>query len=406
VRSEKRMLIGGVPYGYDNVGDEAILACIVDACREVCPHGEITVLTGKPQETAQRLGVNAVKLKLGAKKGKFVWDRDLLSAFLHSDIFIWGGANGLSDYPQMSLKMVLLSKLLGKKVMIYAVGLEPIRHTSHPNQSWRRWICRVADTLLKKEGRFQELYEGVRTAVLRLCIRLVCNRVDLITVRDAESVALLQEYGVRKPLLVTTADPALLLQDGASALPKMEFAKANGVIGVCVSSQQPPPSEGKKAIAQVLDSLVQKYGVWILFIPMNPQTDSLLMHQIRAVQVEKGKTLVLEGEHTPQDVLAIVRQTDLILSSRLHLLILAVLANTPCIGLSRGSKIDRFLTRARLPKGGDVRTINPFHLQEVCERTWRNRQQIREQMRRVLGDMQQAARKNQDLLAVLVNGGF
>ena len=404
----KRILIGGVPYGYDNLGDEAILACIVDGCRRVCPEAEITVLTGKPQETERRLGVRGIEFLLGEKRGQFAWSRDLVRAFRDTDLFIWGGANGLSDYPQMSLKTVLLAKVLGKKVMLYAVGFDPLRHQFHPNRPWKRWVSRAADTLLGRPGRFQSFYEDVRTGVIRLCLRVVCNRVDLITVRDSESGALLREYGVQRPPLKVTADPTTLLLDGepdVRPLRALPPADGGGLIGVGISSQQAPPPAVQKGFAQALDYLVQKFGVRILFIPMNPQTDQVLMGEIRERMKEKKKAENLKGGITPEELLPTIRRTDLIISSRLHLLIMALVCNVPCVGLSRGGKIDNFLHRIGLEAAGDVREIDASRLRKACEQTWLDRTRIRERMWKALGDMREAARKNHVLLAALLNGG-
>lgn len=403
-----RILIGGVPYGYGNLGDEAILACIVEGCRQVCPEAEITVLTGKPSETGECLKVRAVRLRLGDGRGEFAWSREMLHAFWENDLFILGGANGLSECPQMPLKMVGMAKLLGKKVMLYGVGLDSIRHQFLPNRPWKRRLCRAADTLLGRSGRFQSLYEDARTGLIRWCLRVVCNRVDLISVRDAESAALLREYGVQTPPLHVTADPALLLDEEADNHPAGALAplERKDLIGVGISGEQAPPPPVQKAIAQVLDYLVQKYRVRILFISINPYTDPGLMGEIKGYMEERQAAEILMEPLTPAKLLTILRHTELIISSRLHLLLMAFVCNVPCVGLSRGRKmkIDKFLHRLGLEVVGDVREIDASRLRQACEQTWLDRTRIRDPMRELLCDMRQVARKNRSLLAALVHG--
>lgn len=404
----KSILIGGVPYGYGNLGDEAILSCIVQGCRQVCPEVEISVLTGRPSETERYLKVRAVPLRLGEGPGEFAWSRELLRAFWEHDLFILGGANGLSECPQMPLKMICMAKLLGKKVMLYGVGLDSIRHQFLPNRPWKRRLCRAADTLLGRPGRFQSLYEDARTGLIRWCVRVICNRVDLMSVRDAESAALLREYGVRTPPIHVTADPALLLDREADnhpvgALPPLE---RKGLIGVGISGEQAPPPPVQKAIAQVLDYLVQRYRVRIIFISINPYTDPVLMGAIRDYMEERQEAEILMGQLTPEKLLRILRQTDLIISSRLHLLLMGFVCNVPCVGLSRGRemKIDKFLHRLGLEAVGDVREIDASRLRQACEQIWLDRTRIREPMRELLCDLQQVAQKNHSLLAALVRG--
>lgn len=401
-------MIGGVPYGYGNLGDEAILACIVEGCRQACPEVEITVLTGKPSETEECLKVRAVPLRLGGGRGEFAWSRELLHAFWENDLFLLGGANGLSECPQMPLKMVCMAKLLGKKVMLYGVGLDSIRHQFLPDRPWKRRLCRAADTVLGRPGRFQSLYEDARTGLIRWCLRVVCNCVDLISVRDAESAALLREYGVQTPPLHVTADPALLLDGEADSHPAWALAplERKGLIGVGISGEQAPPPPVRRAIAQVLDYLVRKYRVRILFIPINPYTDPVLMGEIRDDMEERQEAEILMGQVTPAELLPILRQTDLIISSRLHLLVMAFVCNVPCVGLSRGRKmkIDKFLHRLGLEAVGDVREIDASRLRQACEQTWLDRARIRDPMRELLRDMRRMARKNHSLLAALVRG--
>ncbi len=56
-KKAQKILIGGVPFGRDNVGDEAILECIVSIVRSVCPDSEIWVSTDDREATEKKLKV-------------------------------------------------------------------------------------------------------------------------------------------------------------------------------------------------------------------------------------------------------------------------------------------------------------------------------------------------------------
>ena len=56
-----KILLGGVPLGCDNIGDEAIIAGVVKMLKESIPGVELTVATADPA-TAANLGVNVVPL--------------------------------------------------------------------------------------------------------------------------------------------------------------------------------------------------------------------------------------------------------------------------------------------------------------------------------------------------------
>ena len=54
-----KVLLGGIPLGCDNIGDEAIIACVVKMLKASLPDVELTVATADPA-TAARLGVAVV----------------------------------------------------------------------------------------------------------------------------------------------------------------------------------------------------------------------------------------------------------------------------------------------------------------------------------------------------------
>ena len=107
-----KILLGGVPFGRNNVGDEAILECVVKIVREICPAADITVSTDDPAATAKKLNVKTVQL--------FGFDppysRALMEQTLReNDVFIWSGATGLSDYPEIPLDMLSIAHLAGTR---------------------------------------------------------------------------------------------------------------------------------------------------------------------------------------------------------------------------------------------------------------------------------------------------
>ena len=83
-----------------------------------------------------------------------------------------------------------------------------------------------------------------------------------------------------------------------------------------------------------LIAAVRKSGVRVLGIPMNPKTDRALLERL-GVDCIPGTT--------PEAVAAAAATCDVVLSSRLHLLILAANVGTPILGIARGSKLANWL---------------------------------------------------------------
>ena len=78
---------------------------------------------------------------------------------------------------------------------------------------------------------------------------------------------------------------------------------------------------------------------------MNPKTDRALMERI-GVECIQGTT--------PEAVMEAAAKCDVVLSSRLHLLILAANAGTPGLGIARGSKLANWLSNFGRTVEGDV----------------------------------------------------
>ena len=79
---------------------------------------------------------------------------------------------------------------------------------------------------------------------------------------------------------------------------------------------------------------VRASGARVLGIPMNPKTDRALLARL-GVECIAGDT--------PEAVLDAAAGCSAVLSSRLHLLILAANVGTPILGIARGSKLANWL---------------------------------------------------------------
>ena len=117
-----KILISGY-YGFSNAGDEAMLTAIVTSLKQQAPQVELTVISGHPEVTARLHPVKAIH--------RFnLWG--ILRAMAGTDLLLSGGGSLLQNVTsRMSLYYYLsiigLAGLLGKKIMLFAQGIGPIR---------------------------------------------------------------------------------------------------------------------------------------------------------------------------------------------------------------------------------------------------------------------------------------
>ena len=313
-----RILLGGIPLGCDNIGDEAILAGVVKMLKASIPCVELTVATDDPA-TAALLGVGVVP-PFGFR------DTDLngfaAEASRH-DAYIWCGATGLSDYPHTALSLLEIAQGEGVPTFIWGVGMDdelnPVFFKAHGK-------LRFALKALGLVGWYERRLRGrLKRRIARILPR--CRGVWL---RDPQSAAMLAATGF--PGAAVAADSAILLAAEARESGKPGASRTTATLGLCISTQrQISDLDGLRGlIAAVHDS-----GARVLGIPMNPKTDRALLESL-GVECIAGTT--------PEAVMEAAAECDVVLSSRLHLLILAANAGTPGIGIARGSKLANWLS--------------------------------------------------------------
>jgi polysaccharide pyruvyl transferase CsaB len=239
----------------------------------------------------------------------------VLKAVYRADLLLSGGGSLLQTATSQRsfyyyLGVLLLGKLLGKPVMLYAQGIGP-----------------------------------VHGKIARMLMRLIVEKTDLIAVRDEGSFYELRESGVRRPQIKTTADAVLgmrrvALDKGNDVLKNSGVERTRPIIGIA------PRRWGKnhhyfKALAEAADLLVDQKQAQVVFIPMHMPDDLRNCRDIAAMM--RNPAIVLEGGYDAGMFMSIVGNMELLIGVRLHALIFAAIMGTPIIAVSYDPKIDRFM---------------------------------------------------------------
>jgi len=299
-----RIVLSGY-YGFDNAGDEALLTAISNSLRAVDATTEITVLSGNPERTAVVHGIRAV-----SRVNPLVLVKELSRA----DLLISGGGSLLQDVTgplsiPYYLGIVVLAKLLNTRVVFYAQGVGPV------GRRISRWL-----------------------------IKLVANRVDLITLRDAASAELLRAIGVHRPPMSVTADPVFALRPAAEEVSRAEsylndlgIDKNQGIIGVSIRYWN---TFSDQQMARLLDKLAEK-GHPLLLIPLQHPVDLEYSYQIKRLM--KSTVTIADAQFTSTELMGLISHLRLLVGMRLHSLIFAACVGTPFEGISYDPKVDTFL---------------------------------------------------------------
>ena len=311
-----KILLGGIPLGCDNIGDEAIIAGVVKMLKESVPGVELTVATNDPA-TAQLLGVEVVP--------PFGFAGTPLDGFAAAvrarDAYVWCGATGLSDYPDVALDLLEIAQREGVATFVWGVGMDdelnPVFFRAHGK---RRLLLQCLGLV--------DWYERRLRARLARRIAAILPRCRGAWLRDPESAAMLATMGFAGAKVA--ADSAILLDESTNHEPRTTNHEPR-TLGLCISTQRQVADLA--GLSKLID-VVRSAGWKIVGIPMNPKTDRALLGKL-GVECIPGST--------PEAVMAAAAECDVVLSSRLHLLILAANAGTPGLGIARGSKLANWL---------------------------------------------------------------
>ncbi|XKE94042.1 polysaccharide pyruvyl transferase CsaB [Metaplanococcus flavidus] len=293
-----RIVLSGY-YGFDNVGDEAILFAIIQSLKEYHPGVNLTVLSNNPEKTAASYKVDAVNR----------WNiNEVRKALKESDCLISGGGSLLQDETGMKSisyysGVMKIAQFLKKPVFIYAQGMGP-----------------------------------VKSKINRQIMKHVLQRSEMITVRDKHSKSFLQSIGVSKPIQLVP-DPVMGIDASGFSSGLTTGTDSNKrVISVSIRNWTEDLSYLNK-VAAGLDQLADN-GHEILMVPMHGKYDHETSKNVAGMM--KNKVEIFPYDSSIEEKMAAVKESDVLLGMRLHALIFASVGNTPFVALSYDPKIDSF----------------------------------------------------------------
>ena len=388
-----KILLGGVPFGCDNIGDEAILASVIGVFRRLCPSAELVVCTGDREGTERKFGLKTAPL--------YGFDRALPAERIAEslsgvDFYVWAGATGLSDYPEMACSLLETVHAAGVRSIVWNVGMND---EFNPNFFTLGGKYRAfTDKIRSFTGLdLAQLWRKRRICAVRHRLARTLSRCNLVVLRDPKSLETLRRCAPF-PDAVSGADTAILqAQCRWDELPwpdseRAVFESASARMAVCISEQN--PIRESDAFIDWLDSTLEsRPGLLAVTLPMNPKTDYEVMLKLRGMSRHQDRILPLRFLE-PEQVQAVAARCDLIVSSRLHLLILGLNNLVPGVGIARGSKITNFISQFGLVTAGTTGQLDLSALTAAVESALTGRDEFRLRAKFVraelLADLEQA----------------
>jgi len=355
-------------YGGLNVGDEAILTCLVQGIGAQVPGAQLVIYSRNAEHTRENYDVDKVVPVRELTREEVTPDIEEL------DLLILGGGGILFDGEVLNfVREVQIAQRLGIPTFAASIGAGPLDRSES-----------------------------------RTTTRDVLNGMSEITVRDVDAKRLLEEVGVELPITVN-ADPAWLLQAqefSDEMLQKEGIDPRGRHIGFSVREPgNAAPGLDESAyhhlIADAADFACLRYETDIVFVPME-RGDIRHAHQVIAQMTYAERAKVLTGSYTPAQILGLVSRFKLTVSMRLHFLIFCGLSGVPFLPLPYAQKVSSLARAMGLPGDSMIQEGRAGPLLASIDRLWDLRDERRKEMAARVPELQEKARATMNSVARLL----
>ncbi len=347
-------------YGFGNAGDEAILESVYDNIMRIDSNSRVTVLSKDPETTMRLYNCNAVPRFDPLK---------IRRAIKRCGVLISGGGSLLQDTTSTRsilyyLTIIRMAERMRKRVILYANGIGPV---SKPKN--------------------------------RRLVRKAVERADAVSLRDPDSLRELRAMGVTRDDILVTADPVFMLPEPGSERIDGILADAGVPSGKFIAVSVRPwtgEEEFCRKIAKVCDELSGKYGVNVLMVSMQQQSDEPVGRAIASMM--KSKAYILPGGLRPQEIMGVIGKSELVLSMRLHSLIFAARMATPAVGLVYDPKVKAYLELFSMPSAGNLSELDVDGAVGVVSDIMDNLEPIKDSLTKRRDEVLKMAAGNDELL--------
>ena len=294
-------------YGFGNAGDDAILEAILQEMRSIDPDMPVTVLSRRPAETRKVYGVPTMH--------SFNLPR-MAHVMRRTQLYLNGGGNLMQDVTsRMSLWYYLFTlrcaRRCGARVQMYGCGIGPIR------------------------------VPGDRT----LAARTINRNVDVITLREPESLEELRSLGIDRPEIRLAADPVIRLRAASAFEVSQCFAKyalrPDGRYIAFVVRRWQGLEDHMDAFAAAASHAYTRHGLTPVFVCINPRADLEATRQV-AAHITVPHFLVNDPMSAALSI-GFMSRMQAVVSMRLHGLVFGAIQGVPLAGVSYDPKVRAFL---------------------------------------------------------------
>lgn len=331
-------------FGTGNFGNDASLEVMLTFLQQRVPHANICCICGDPENVQRDFGIRAARITYRPRRGwvsklnKALCDipREFLSLIRgvaelrQLDLLIVPGTGILDDFgtgprgmPYALFRWSILARLMGKKMLFVSIGAGPIVHP-------------VSRYLMKSAARMAD-YRSYRDEISRDYMKMIGL--------DVSSDAIIPDIAFDLPpsVMPTTSN------------------RRRGIIGIGLMSYN-GWHDNLETKTDIYDRYLDNMSRFVIFLLSEgyrvrilagdeydqKAIDALLQRLPNTAVRGPHAAVIAEPAHSIRDVLDQIADTDVVVASRYHNVVAALIANKPTLSIGYAAKNDALLSQMGL----------------------------------------------------------
>ncbi len=401
-------------YSAANIGSGALVENSVRLLRKNFPGAEIEILAQNPESINKLTGLpchhELITLPLSRTRlRQLCWlvatGAWMMVHLLATQCRRIGIPVSPSLYTFDSQTMAAIQKVQGAD-MVVSVGAERINDNFYKAILFSLFMLWMVQAYGKFLVLFPQTIGPFHFSITRFLAASVLARCDVLFLRDRKSRDIVEEIGVRGPIVIDTCDVAVL-QPALDANSARALLRQAGVpdderplIGMSVMRWSYIKAEGtsgyeeyKRAIATVADEWIEQKGARVLFVATNVLTegcredDVSAAREIQALMRHGDRAVVLSAVYSPAEMKGLMGLLELCLVTRMHACIFSTGIYTPTLSINYQFKLKEYMGLMGLGEYTlDIDRVTSDNLRDLMERAWKARAQNREVLKRHITD--------------------
>ncbi|AXT57332.1 hypothetical protein D1815_16860 [Aquimarina sp. AD1] len=311
MRNRKITIVGYL--GYDNLGDDLMLDCLIENIQKSYPKLEIDVLTKETENiksiVKKHKNINIYFFKNNNKLGNL---KLYLKSILGSKLTIWSGGTCFSDEDGVgNFLYFFINMLLLRKFAYVGIGIGNLTNKNSIFKS-KLLLNRMAFASFRDKKSFEKA-------------SLLSKNNNIYLTSDLSYIFDINKYKIKveKPYVLVS------LRDLTSYYTKDSLIAR------------------KESVIKFIEKIIEDDGkLKIFFLPIDSIKDYNVNRNVydRLIKKHKNSDITFFENPSFESKIELIAGAELNISERLHSMVLSKLYNKKCLALSYSPKIDRFFT--------------------------------------------------------------